>query len=196
MITAQPQSLTASGDQEVSTFMVNGSGTSPRSRALVSSHDSGRCHPEVPAGLSGQRVSERKLQIGIVGMIRRRGLPCFAIPNGGSRHVAEAKNMRAEGVLAGAADLAILLPDGRTGYLEVKGPNGKLRRTQRAFRDAALASGAPWAVARNIDEATAAVDEWLIESGNPHRVGVALAGTAQASPPLFQDTARASRAPD
>ena len=44
----------------------------------------------------------------------------YATPNGGSRNSIEAKRLKAEGVLAGVADLTVLLPHGKILYIEMK----------------------------------------------------------------------------
>lgn len=54
-----------------------------------------------------------------------------AIPNGGSRNVIEAVNLKAQGVLAGIPDLVILGPRGFTLWVEVKTETGKLTKNQR-----------------------------------------------------------------
>lgn len=138
-------------------------------------------------------VSERRLQIGIVQMIRRHNILVFSVPNGGSRDIREARNLKAEGLLAGVPDLTIVLPDGRAAFLEIKTPKGVLSKAQQDFRDWALSNDIPWALARNIDDAEDALRSWL-GSGNPQRVGVALAGKAEASPPPFK-SAEAPRVP-
>jgi len=45
-------------------------------------------------------------------------LVIYAVPNGGSRNVREAQRLKAEGVLAGVADLVVLLPQGKSVYIE------------------------------------------------------------------------------
>lgn len=49
----------------------------------------------------------------------------FAVPNGGSRHMLEAVNLKATGVLAGVPDLVVLDHRGQALFLEVKKPGGK-----------------------------------------------------------------------
>ena len=50
----------------------------------------------------------------------------FAVPNGGSRNILEAKNLKAEGVRKGVSDLVILLPN-LVLFLEMKRRPKKLK---------------------------------------------------------------------
>jgi hypothetical protein len=138
-------------------------------------------------------VSEHELQVGIVTMIRAkyRKVLVYAVPNGGARFIREAARLKVEGVLAGVPDLALVLPDGRAAFIEVKTPKGALQPEQKAFRDWALTNDIPWALARNIDDAIAALDHWLC--GGPARSFVATGESANALP-IFS-TAEAERTP-
>lgn len=139
-------------------------------------------------------VSEHELQAGIVKTIRLkfRQVLVYAVPNGGSRGPVEGRRLKAEGVTAGVPDLALVLPDGRAAFLEVKTPEGQLRQEQRRFGDWAELRGIPWAVVRNIDEAILALSSWL--SDDPSRVGGPTGGGVKA-PATFLEQAGASRAP-
>jgi hypothetical protein len=77
----------------------------------------------------------------------------FAIPSGGHRHIAVAKMLKAEGVKRGIPDLAFLLPQGRTAWLELKVKSGRLSPFQKAFRDRAQTLGHQWGIAKNMTEA-------------------------------------------
>ncbi|MHB2169940.1 VRR-NUC domain-containing protein [Alsobacter sp. R-9] len=138
-------------------------------------------------------VSEHELQVGIVAMIRAkyRKVLVYAVPNGGARFIREASRLKDEGVLAGVPDLALILPDGRAAFIEVKAPKGVLSNEQKVFRDWALSNDIPWAVARNIDDATAVLDHWLC--GGPVRSFVATGEGARALP--FFSSAEAERTP-
>lgn len=61
---------------------------------------------------------ESKLQQACVRYFRlaypEYGYMLFAVPNGGSRNAVEARILKAEGVVAGVADLILLVP--RSGY--------------------------------------------------------------------------------
>ena len=60
------------------------------------------------------------------------------------------------GVHAGFSDL-IIVSGGRMLFLEVKGPRGRLRPAQRAFRDAVQAQGLAWALVRSPEDALGAL---------------------------------------
>jgi hypothetical protein len=77
----------------------------------------------------------------------------FAIPSGGHRHIAVAKKLKAEGVKRGIPDLAFLLPQGKTAWLELKVKNGRLSPSQKAFRDRALNLGHQWGMAQDMTDA-------------------------------------------
>jgi hypothetical protein len=77
----------------------------------------------------------------------------FAIPNGGHRHIAVARMMKDEGVKRGIPDMAFLLPEGQTAWLELKARGGRLSPDQKAFRDKAKNLGHVWGLAETFDEA-------------------------------------------
>lgn len=60
----------------------------------------------------------------------------FAIPNGGRRDPTTGARLKAEGVVAGVADLILLQPNARYGALciEMKTPKGQQSPTQRAWQ--------------------------------------------------------------
>lgn len=78
--------------------------------------------------------SEHFFQVFAVNYLRRNGIYCFAVPNGGKRDAKTGAYMKQEGQLAGVADLVILLPDGETVFVELKaGKNGQ-QESQRIFQ--------------------------------------------------------------
>ncbi|MFO1147769.1 MAG: VRR-NUC domain-containing protein [Alsobacter sp.] len=139
-------------------------------------------------------VSEHELQAGIVQAIRLkfRQVLVYAVPNGGSRGLVEGGRLKAEGVTPGIPDLALVLPDGRAAFLEVKTPEGQLRPEQRRFGEWAHLRGIPWAVVRNLDQALDALTSWL--SDDPSRVDGPTGGGSTA-PATFLEQAGATRAP-
>lgn len=64
------------------------------------------------------------------------------------------------GLLPGVPDLALLLPNGRSGFIELKAKKGQLSDAQKAFRDAAVSRGAYWALCRDLETVKAAVRAW------------------------------------
>lgn len=73
--------------------------------------------------------TESAFQMGVVRMLRTAGFFVFAVPNGGSRNAREAHNLRLQGVMPGVSDLVVLLPEGRTVFIELKNPNRKGRQS-------------------------------------------------------------------
>lgn len=57
----------------------------------------------------------------------------YAIPNGGSRNILEAKKLKNTGVLGGVYDLEITLPN-KVIYVEMKAPDGRLSDNQKDFK--------------------------------------------------------------
>lgn len=92
---------------------------------------------------------EHQLQLFVVGLLARcsePGVLFYSVPNGGYRTKAGGRWLKAEGVRAGVADLALVIK-GQAAFLELKAPKGKLSLVQEKFRDDCLESGALWAVA-------------------------------------------------
>ena len=68
--------------------------------------------------------SEHDEQVALVRSLRAQGCLVFAIPNGGLRDAITAKRLKDEGVLSGSPDLCIVLPDGKTLWVEMKRRKG------------------------------------------------------------------------
>ena len=70
--------------------------------------------------------TEREEQIMVIKYLTLKKIPFYAIPNGGSRNVKEAANMKAEGVSAGVPDICIQLPNKTYHglYIEMKRQKG------------------------------------------------------------------------
>jgi hypothetical protein len=103
-------------------------------------------------------ASEHQLQASLCDYLQFAARPelfWFAIPNGGKRHVHVALQMKKEGAKRGVPDLAFLLPEGHTAWLEMKVTGGRLSPDQKTFRDKAIALGHSWGVAKTLDEAIA-----------------------------------------
>lgn len=101
------------------------------------------------------RATEEETQAAIVEALRIAfpRIIVAAIPNGGSRHPAEAKNMKLTGTLAGMPDLVVALPGGRVCWIEVKTDTGQCSARQFAIMAALNDLGHPVAVCRDIHEA-------------------------------------------
>lgn len=104
---------------------------------------------------------ERKLQIEAVNAIRTLypHTLCYAIPNGGSRNVREAANLKRMGVLAGVPDLAIHWLGGY-GVIELKIGKGKLTPPQFAVMAKLKWLGVNVAVCKSLDEVLATIKGW------------------------------------
>lgn len=80
--------------------------------------------------------------------------------NGGFRNVREASKLKAMGVRAGVADLAIVLPDGRAAFIELKTATGRLSPAQAEFRDTCERLRIPHEVCRTLQEVETTLRAW------------------------------------
>lgn len=87
----------------------------------------------------------------------------FAVPNGGARSKATAGRLKAEGVVAGVADLLLFVPSG--GYhglcIEMKTKTGRQSDSQKAWQAAVKRQGYKYEVCRSLDEFIKIVNEYL-----------------------------------
>lgn len=79
----------------------------------------------------------------------------FAVPNGGRRDGVTGARLKAEGVLAGVADLILLVPN--AGYhallIEMKTPKGRQSESQKAWQQEVCAEGEyKYVVCRSLDD--------------------------------------------
>jgi len=107
-------------------------------------------------------VSEHDLQSELVEYLEQfPGIYVFAIPNAGFRTLRMGARMKREGMRAGMADLGIMLPAGRIGWLEIKRPKaGRQSVQQKAFQRRCLRLGHPYAIVRTMDEAKHILKLW------------------------------------
>jgi len=77
----------------------------------------------------------------------------FAIPNAGRRTYRAAAALRAEGMLPGVADTCIMLPRGKTLWLELKDIHGRQSDEQRGFQARCMRLHHVYRVARTFEEA-------------------------------------------
>lgn len=87
----------------------------------------------------------------------------FAIPNGGKRNAVTASILKAEGVVAGVADLflAVPSPDYHGLFIEMKYGKGKQSPEQVAFQKAVIMQGYRYEVVRSFDEFMGLVNSYL-----------------------------------
>lgn len=78
----------------------------------------------------------------------------FAVPNGGARGRVEAGIMKAEGVMAGVADLLLLVPTNQHHGLciEMKTTKGRQMESQKAWQEAVEGQGYKYIVCRSFDD--------------------------------------------
>lgn len=93
-----------------------------------------------------------------------KGVICFAVPNGEFRHKATAARLKTLGVMAGVADVVVVLPDISVGFIEFKANKGVPNADQREFRKRCEAIGAPYAICRDSTEAKELVERWAIDA--------------------------------
>jgi hypothetical protein len=87
----------------------------------------------------------------------------FAIPNGGRRDKITAAIMKGEGVLAGVADLFLMVPNNNHHglWLEMKTPKGRQSDSQKLFEQNAKSQGYDYRIARTLDEFQFEINDYL-----------------------------------
>lgn len=85
--------------------------------------------------------------------LRYAGGIVYAVPNGDKRDAIVGARLKQEGVLAGVADLHILLPGGRIIFVEMKTKQGKQSENQKKFQDTVENLGFEYLIWRSIDDA-------------------------------------------
>ena len=90
----------------------------------------------------------------------------FAVPNGGRRDKVTGGKLKAEGALAGVADLILLIP--KNGYaslcIEMKTPNGTQRDSQKLWQKEVEAVGNKDVLCRSLDDFIREVTSYLKET--------------------------------
>lgn len=131
-----------------------------------------------------KQAPEHNLQVAIVQYLRINHVFCFAIPNGGRRDAATGSMLKKEGVLAGVADLEIIMPN-RVIFVELKnGKAGRQSGEQKWFEREVKCRGIEYYVWRSMDDCVAFVNEDL-DCGNNN--GSAACSPAQKALPPFKD---------
>jgi hypothetical protein len=87
----------------------------------------------------------------------------FSCPNGGSRNIIEAKNLKAQGVKSGVADVLLLIP--KKGYanlcLEFKTSKGRQSDEQKEFQRQIEGAGGKYVIVRSVKQAIDVVKWYL-----------------------------------
>ena len=97
------------------------------------------------------RHIEDNLQRTIIRYLRLKGIMVFAVPNGGSRNVREAHNLKLSGVLAGVSDLIILMQK-RAVFVELKTDKGRQSEYQKKFQQDVESLGFEYLIWRSLDD--------------------------------------------
>ena len=96
------------------------------------------------------------------GVEKFRDLILFAIPNGGKRGIKTASKLKLEGVLSGTPDIQILLPNGKSVFIEMKKEKGgKLSPNQLSFIDKSQSLGHTVLVANGCNDASKKLIDYL-----------------------------------
>ncbi len=108
-------------------------------------------------------MSEATEQQAIIEYCDYKGIDIFAIPNGGSRHVVEAVNLKRQGVRAGIPDLCI--PMARQGYhalyIELKVGKNKPTPSQLAWQATLNLNGNLSVICYGADEAIKTIEGYM-----------------------------------
>lgn len=113
------------------------------------------------------RDIEHKLQCACVRWMRlsmpfEAGL-LFSVPNGGARDAVTGARLKAEGVMAGVADLFLSIPNAQYHglYIEMKTEKGVQSQSQKIFQQRVEAMGYRYTVVRSFDQFVADIREYL-----------------------------------
>lgn len=109
------------------------------------------------------RHIEESIQVACVKWFRLQypNLVIFAVPNGGSRNLYEAKNMKESGTLAGVADLVIVGNGGRVLFIEMKAGKNKQEDSQVLFQNKVERLGHKYIICRSKEQFMKEVDLWV-----------------------------------
>ncbi len=107
-------------------------------------------------------LSEHQIQCAVVDYCALKGIPVFAIPNGGDRHVAVAVKLKKEGVKSGVPDLFVPIVNSKYGglFIEMKKPKGKLSDVQKFWLNLLEDQGYRVKVCYGVDEAIRWIDDY------------------------------------
>lgn len=109
------------------------------------------------------RHIEESIQVACVKWFRLQypNLVIFAVPNGGSRNLYEAKNMKESGTLAGVADLVIVGNNGRVLFVEMKAGRNKQEDSQVLFQNKVERLGHKYIICRSLEQFKKEIDLWV-----------------------------------
>lgn len=109
------------------------------------------------------RHLEESIQVACVNWFRLQypKLIIFAVPNGGSRNLYEAKNMKKSGTLKGVADLVIVGNNGKVLFVEMKAGKNKQEDSQVIFQQKVEKLGHKYIICRSLEQFKKEVDLWV-----------------------------------
>jgi hypothetical protein len=112
----------------------------------------------------------QKRLLSILDYAKRPEIVVFAIPNAGRRGFQTAAKLKAEGMMAGVADLEFLFPVDEPGgccaFLEMKTIGGSLSIAQMGFRAKLARLGIRWETAKTLEEALDVMRAWNVLKPN------------------------------
>jgi hypothetical protein len=116
-------------------------------------------------GKKARKAPEARLQESVcqyLALQERCGrLLWFAVPNGGSRNLLEAVNLKRQGLRAGVPDLCIIPKVGPVCFIELKSEDGVVSKLQGIWMQNLTDYGCPVRVCRSLEE----VQQFLFETG-------------------------------
>jgi len=107
------------------------------------------------------RPRESKLQADVAAVLRTYSLPSWKwwhTPNGGLRGIKTAVQLKRASVVPGIPDFALIAPDGRAHFIELKRIGESLTEDQVEFRRWCTQHGVPHSIAFTLHEALAFLD--------------------------------------
>lgn len=99
-------------------------------------------------------ISEAAIQRQIVDWVRvaAPGVVVVAVPNAARRTVSGRPTNAVAGLTAGVPDLVVIMPEGKTLWIEVKSEKGRVSDAQFAFHSKLHGLGHTIAIVRSLDE--------------------------------------------
>lgn len=113
---------------------------------------------------------ESRLQQACIKWVRYQypDLIIYAVPNGGKRNAVTGAILKAEGVLAGVADLFVAkaTPHHHGLYIEMKTAKGRQADSQRAFEQAVTREGYRYELCRSFEQFVTIIRTYLQPTAN------------------------------
>ena len=89
-----------------------------------------------------------------------RGL-LFAVPNGGARNAATGRILKAEGVVAGVADLLVPIVGHNALCIEMKTEKGRQQASQKEWQEKVESAGAKYVICRSFEQFRDIVTDYM-----------------------------------